>query len=131
MTPTNTAEVTGSLWRNRNFVALWSGQVISTLGTEISATALPLLVLALTGGAADAGVVSAAGSAPYLLSLPVGALFSLGSAIPFLADAVSYLVGATGSGRAGRVTRSRLPRRPRTVRAARCAAATWCARPMQ
>ncbi len=35
-----------SLWRNREFVALWSGQVVSTLGAQISGTAMPLLVLA-------------------------------------------------------------------------------------
>ncbi|WP_018788864.1 MFS transporter [Micromonospora sp. CNB394] len=63
-----------SLWRNRDFVALWSGQVISSLGTGISTTAFPLLVLAMVGGPAEAGIVGAAGSAPYLLSLFVGAL---------------------------------------------------------
>ncbi|MFC8076434.1 MFS transporter [Streptomyces sp. NPDC057307] len=64
-----------SLWRNREFVALWSGQVISTLGTQISGTAMPLLVLATTGSPSDAGLVGAAGTLPFLLGhLPAGPL---------------------------------------------------------
>jgi MFS family permease len=64
-----------SLWRNREFVALWSGQVVSTLGAQISATAMPLLVLATTGSPSDAGIVGAAGTLPFLIAhLPAGAL---------------------------------------------------------
>ena len=64
-----------SLWRNRSFVALWGGQVVSALGASISGTALPLLVLATTGSPADAGLVGAAGTLPYLVAnLPAGAL---------------------------------------------------------
>ncbi|WP_405623583.1 MFS transporter [Streptomyces sp. NBC_00076] len=64
-----------SLWRNREFVALWSGQVVSTLGAQISGTAMPLLVLATTGSPSDAGIVGAAGTLPFLIAhLPAGAL---------------------------------------------------------
>ncbi|HEV2457480.1 MAG TPA: MFS transporter, partial [Ktedonobacterales bacterium] len=64
-----------SLWRNRDFALLWSGQAVSTLGTRMSALALPLLVLALTRSPAQAGLVAAARLLPYLLfSLPAGAL---------------------------------------------------------
>lgn len=42
------------LWRNRDFLLLWSGQTISTLGTRISGLAYPLLVLAVTGSPAQA-----------------------------------------------------------------------------
>ena len=67
--------VSGGLWRNRDFVLLWSGQAISALGTQISSFALPLLVLALTNSPAQAGLVTALQRAPYLLiGLPVGAL---------------------------------------------------------
>ncbi|WP_229072808.1 MFS transporter [Actinoplanes sp. DH11] len=67
--------MTGSLWRNRDFTLLWSGQLVSTLGAHISATATPLLVLATTGSPADAGVVGAAGTLPHLLAnLPAGSL---------------------------------------------------------
>jgi MFS family permease len=64
-----------SLWRNRDFLAVWTGQIISTLGTAGSATALPLLVLATTGSPADAGLIGAATALPALvIQLPAGAL---------------------------------------------------------
>ncbi|MER6421962.1 MFS transporter [Streptomyces sp. NPDC001137] len=64
-----------SLWRNREFVILWTGQVVSTLGAQISGTAMPLLVLATTGSPSDAGLVGAAGTLPHLIAhLPAGAL---------------------------------------------------------
>ncbi|MEV6348179.1 hypothetical protein [Actinoplanes sp. NPDC051851] len=46
---------------NRDFAALWTGQAISALGATASGTAMPLLVLALTGDPATAGLVGAAG----------------------------------------------------------------------
>ncbi|WP_406037441.1 MFS transporter [Micromonospora sp. NBC_00898] len=64
-----------SLWRNREFVALWSGQIVSSLGASISGTAMPLLVLATTGSPSDAGIVGAAGTLPFLVAnLPAGPL---------------------------------------------------------
>lgn len=64
-----------SLWRNRDFVLLWSGQAVSTLGTRVSGLALPFLVLALTHSPAQAGLIGAAQALPYLIfSLPAGAL---------------------------------------------------------
>jgi predicted MFS family arabinose efflux permease len=63
------------LWRNRDFLLLWTGQVVSTLGTRISGLAYPLLVLAVTGSPAQAGLVAAAQAAPFLIwFLPAGAL---------------------------------------------------------
>ena len=60
---------------NRDFLLLWSGQVVSVLGTRISAVACPLLVLALRGSAWDAGLVGFAATAPYaLVRLPAGVL---------------------------------------------------------
>ncbi|HEY7348709.1 MAG TPA: MFS transporter [Ktedonobacterales bacterium] len=65
----------GSLWRNRDYLLLWSGQTVSSFGTQISGFAFPLLVLFLTGSPGQAGLVGAARSVPYIfLSLPVGAL---------------------------------------------------------
>src|SRR6266700_4730764 len=62
------------LWRNRDFLLLWSGQTISVLGTNISTLALPLLVLVLTHSPALAGLLTAMRLLPYLLfSLPAGA----------------------------------------------------------
>ncbi len=54
---------------------MWSGQVVSTLGTRISSVAYPLLVLALTHSPAKAGIVGFAQTLPYMLFfLPAGAL---------------------------------------------------------
>lgn len=67
--------MTVSLWRNRDFNILWTGQVVSDLGGRIAGIALPLLVLAETGSPAKAGVVAFAETLPLLvLTLPAGAL---------------------------------------------------------
>lgn len=64
-----------SLWRNRDFVVLWSGGLLSVLGTGISRIAYPLLMLAVTHSPAQAGLVGALRALPYLvLGLPAGAL---------------------------------------------------------
>jgi MFS family permease len=64
-----------SLWRNRDYLLLWSGQVISSVGTQVSGLAYPLLVLFFTGSPVQAGIVAALQTLPLLLlSLPVGAL---------------------------------------------------------
>lgn len=63
------------LWRNADFLLLWSGQAVSALGSSVSRLALPLLTLALTHSPAQAGFIAALQSLPYLLfSLPAGAL---------------------------------------------------------
>jgi MFS family permease len=64
-----------SLLRNRDFMLLWSGFAVSTLGTSFSNLAMPILALAITGSPAQAGLIGAAKLAPYLIfSLPAGAL---------------------------------------------------------
>lgn len=64
-----------SLWRNRDFMLLWSGQTVSTTGSAVSQIAFPLLILALTRSPAQAGFAGALRAIPYLVfSLPVGAL---------------------------------------------------------
>lgn len=63
------------LWRQREFMLLWSGQVVTTLGAQTSGIIYPLLILALTGSPAQASWATALRMLPYLiLSLPVGAL---------------------------------------------------------
>ena len=63
------------LWRNRDYMLLWGGQLASTLGTTASQVVVPLLVLAITNSPEAAGVAGALRSLPYLVfSLPVGAL---------------------------------------------------------
>lgn len=55
-----------SLWRNRDYMLLWSGQNVSVLGSGISQIAFPLLVLALTHSLAQAGLTAAVFALPYL-----------------------------------------------------------------
>ncbi|MFL5733189.1 MAG: MFS transporter [Chloroflexia bacterium] len=65
----------GALWRNRDYVLLWSGQVVSTLGSTASGIVFPLLILAITGSAVAAGIAGALQTIPYVIfSLPAGAL---------------------------------------------------------
>lgn len=66
---------TRSLWRNRDFQLLFVGSLTSVTGSEISAVAYPLLVLAVTGSSARAGLVGFAEAvAAVLAGLPAGAL---------------------------------------------------------
>lgn len=61
------------LRRNRDFVLLQSGQLLSNVGTQITQIAYPLLVLALTHSAAKAGIVATARALPiWLFALPAG-----------------------------------------------------------
>ncbi len=38
-----------SLWRNRDYLLLWSGQLLSQAGTGVSQFAFPLIALFVTG----------------------------------------------------------------------------------
>ena len=58
------------LRRNRDFLLLQTAQLLSSGGSQISAIAYPLLVLALTGSPAKAGIVAFA----RLLAMALGAL---------------------------------------------------------
>jgi MFS family permease len=61
------------LRRNRDFVLLQIGQALSTVGSEASGIAYTLLVLALTGSPAKAGLAAFARLVPYaLFALPAG-----------------------------------------------------------
>lgn len=64
-----------SLRHNRDFMLLWGGQVVSTLGSSAAGIVYPLLILAITDSPSAAGLAGALRALPYLLfSLPVGAL---------------------------------------------------------
>jgi predicted MFS family arabinose efflux permease len=63
------------LRRNRDFRLLWSGQAVSLLGSQTAKIAYPLLVLAMTGSPAKAGIAGFAAMLGYLLfPLPAGGL---------------------------------------------------------
>ena len=68
-----TADQPLPLGRNRDFNLLWSGQALSDMGTQMSTIAYPLLILAVTGSAAKAGIVgSSTILGTLLLLLPAG-----------------------------------------------------------
>jgi MFS family permease len=61
------------LWRNRDFVLLQTGQLLSTAGSQMTTIAYPLLVLELTGSAAKAGIVGFASIVTFpLFGIPAG-----------------------------------------------------------
>ena len=63
------------LFRNTEFLRIWGGQTVSSIGSGIVKIAAPLLVLALTGSATMAGLVGGALTFPMIfLGLPAGAL---------------------------------------------------------
>src|SRR5579863_5784287 len=56
------------LWRNPDFLKLWTGQAVSKIGSSISAQALPLAaVLALGATPFQMGLLNGAGAAAILL----------------------------------------------------------------
>ena len=63
-----------SLWRNRAFVNLWAGQLVSLAGSQVTFLALPLvLALTLDGSPLEMGLLWAVGTLPALvIALPGG-----------------------------------------------------------
>jgi MFS family permease len=95
-----------ALLHNRDYMLLWGGQTISTLGSAASTIVFPLLILDMTGSPAAAGLEGALAYLPYLLfSLPVGALIDrwnrkrvmmlsdLGRALALLSVPVAMMFG--------------------------------------
>jgi MFS transporter, ENTS family, enterobactin (siderophore) exporter len=77
------------LRRNRDFAVLVASQAVSAAGDAVSITAMPLLVLALTGSGVAMGVVSAVSTgADFLMAAVAGALADRGDRkrMMFLAD---------------------------------------------
>ena len=65
--------VSRGLRGNRDFTLLWVGDTLSQVGSQATTIAMPLLVLFLTGSAADAGLVGFARAIGYpLTALPGG-----------------------------------------------------------
>lgn len=65
----------GSLWRDGNFLTMWTGQALSQFGAQIAELAIPVLaVLLLNATEFEVGVLTAAQVAAFLLvGLPAGA----------------------------------------------------------
>ena len=56
-----------AVFRNRNFTLLWTGQLISTIGTALSSLAASIYVFRLTDSALSVGLMLMATAAPSLL----------------------------------------------------------------
>jgi MFS family permease len=65
-----------TLWRNTDFLKLWTGQAITQIGSQVSFLAFPLVaVLALEATPVEMGILTAVGALPALLvGLHAGAL---------------------------------------------------------
>src|SRR5215469_18503135 len=88
----------GPLGRNRDFNLLWSGQALSDLGTQMSTIAYPLLILAVTGSAAKAGIVGSAtigGMLLFLLPAGVAADRWRRKRIMLITSSLQMIVGAS------------------------------------
>lgn len=88
-----------SLWHDRNFLTLWSGQALSQFGAQIGELALPVLaVIVLQATEFEVGVLTAANVAAFLLiGLPAGAWIDRMSKrrVMIWSDAVRALALAT------------------------------------
>ncbi|KMO94133.1 MFS transporter [Streptomyces roseus] len=63
------------LWRNHDFLRLWSGETVAQIGAQVTQLALPLLVLGVPGaGAAEVGLVSGVQLLPALCVTPLAGL---------------------------------------------------------
>lgn len=64
-----------SLWRNPNYLLLQGGQLVSYVGNQQQFIALPLIVLALTGSAVQAGIAVSLNTIAVIVVSPIaGAL---------------------------------------------------------
>ncbi len=64
-----------SLWRNHDFMLLWTGETVSTVGSSMSFFVFPVVGLALTGSTTKAALAGAAFSLGLVaMRLPAGVL---------------------------------------------------------
>ena len=65
--PESASTESGSVWRNHDFVKLWTGETISLIGTQITQFTLPLIaVLTLHASVFQVGLLNASRSAPVV-----------------------------------------------------------------
>lgn len=73
-----TDQQSSTLWHHHDFILLWGGQTVSTLGSSISNVAFGLLVLQITHSPPQVAFVASMRAVPFLvLTLPAGALMDL------------------------------------------------------
>ncbi len=74
--PTTPGQRSRTLWRNRDFLLLWSGQTVSEMGSAVTQLALPLTaVVVLRASTLQVGLLTAASTLAFaLIALPAGAL---------------------------------------------------------
>src|SRR5947209_18529559 len=65
-----------SLWRNRNYLLLQGGQIVSFIGDQQQFIALPLLILALTGSAVQAGIAVSLSTIAVLVVSPLAGVLA-------------------------------------------------------
>jgi len=82
------------LRRNRDFAKLWVGQFTSTLGSQTSYVAYPLLILGLTGSPLLAGIAGTARAAPQ---------WALGLVVTPVSSSRVMLLGGSGIPGRGRL----------------------------
>ncbi|MGM9330845.1 MFS transporter [Streptomyces murinus] len=84
------------LWRQRDFLLLWSGQTVSEMGSAVTQIALPLVaVVALGASTFDVGLLTAATTVAFaVIALPAGALVDRGSkrSIMIVCDILRLLI---------------------------------------
>jgi MFS family permease len=88
-----------SLWRQGDFMKLWTGQTISQFGDEITQLAIPLLAVTILGaGAVEFGILGVVRFLPWILfTLPAGVWIDRMRRRPILisADVARALILAT------------------------------------
>ena len=75
MTTAKTGSSYSRLFRNRNFMALWIGQMISFIGDYFVYLAIPIVVNRLTGSAMMVGLSLISSAIPALLLGPIAGVF--------------------------------------------------------
>ncbi|HJW83762.1 MAG TPA: MFS transporter, partial [Anaerolineae bacterium] len=56
-----------AIFRNRNFTLMWSGQLVSTIGSSLTSLAASILIFRITGSALSVGLMLMATAAPTVL----------------------------------------------------------------
>src|SRR5438876_1118660 len=65
-----------TLWRNSNFLKLWTSETISQFGSQFTGLALPLTaIIILSADSVQVGILNFAGSVPWLMCGPLAGVW--------------------------------------------------------